>query len=185
MNRRASGSDEKVIYYLTQDEKLNWLMEHYGTDVIRIAYTYLKHKQLAEDVAQDVFLKCYQNLDTFRMQSSYKTWIIRITVNRCKDVLKSWCYKNLILTECFPISKLLSFQKNVHHLDDDDEFISKNIMELPIKVREVIILYYYEECKIEEIANLLQINSNTVKTRLHRGRLKLKKELVGGLTISE
>lgn len=61
----------------SQEEKLKWLMNTYGNDVMRLAFTYLKQKELAEDVAQDVFVKCYEKMDSFRNDSSYKTWLIR------------------------------------------------------------------------------------------------------------
>nr|WP_326569837.1 sigma-70 family RNA polymerase sigma factor [Bacillus niameyensis] len=96
---------------LSQEDKLKWLMQAYGNDVIRVAFTYLKQKSLAEDVAQDVFIKCYEKMDTFRNESSYKTWVMKITVNRCKDVLKSWPFKNLLFTNRF----------NHKHLDSSME----------------------------------------------------------------
>lgn len=160
---------------LNREEKLKWLMNTYGNDVIRIAFTYLKQKELAEDVAQDVFIKCYEKMDSFRNDSSYKTWLIRITVNRCKDVLKSWHYKNLFFTDFFKHNHQ-TVSANDHH---EDELISLHVLKLPIKQREVIILFYYQNLSIEEISDLLEINANTVKTRLHRGRQKLKESLEG------
>ncbi|WP_257988185.1 sigma-70 family RNA polymerase sigma factor [Bacillus sp. V33-4] len=74
---------------LSREDRLVWLMEEYGKSVVRLAYTYVRQKQLAEDIAQEVFIKCYKNLNMFRNESSYKTWIYRITVNKCKDVMKS------------------------------------------------------------------------------------------------
>ena len=160
---------------LNREEKLKWLMNTFGNDIIRIAFTYLKQKELAEDVAQDVFIKCYEKMDSFRNDSSYKTWLIRITVNRCKDVLKSWHYKNLFLTGFFK-NNHQTVSTIDHH---EDELISLHVLKLPIKHREVIILFYYQDLSIEEISDLLEINSNTVKTRLHRGRQKLKESLEG------
>lgn len=163
---------------LNREETLKWLMQTYGNDVVRIAFTYLKQKELAEDVAQDVFIKCYEKLDTFRNESSYKTWLIRITVNRCKDVLKSWQYKNLFITDFFKPNQQSIVDAN-HQVNQENELISKQVIKLPVIYREVIILFYYQDLSIEEISELLKINSNTVKTRLHRGRQKLKESLEG------
>lgn len=173
------GKKSESLYHLNREEKLKWLMKAYGNDVIRIAYTYLKQKQLAEDVAQDVFIKCYEKMDTFRNESSYKTWLIRITVNRCKDVLKSWSFKNLYLTDFFKPKQNYSSPENSFLGEEENEVISKQVIELPVKLREVIILFYYQEFSIEEIADLLIIKPNTVKTRLHRGRIKLKESIEG------
>lgn len=173
---------EEISHHLNREEKLKWLMKEYGNDVIRMAYIYMKNKQSAEDIAQDVFLKCYEKMDTFRNESSYKTWILRITVNRCKDVLKSWSYKNLYITD---LVKLNHSQKEYEpSVEDENELISKQVIALPIKLREVIILFYYQEFSIEEISEMLNTNPNTIKTRLHRARLKLKKTFEGGLELN-
>jgi RNA polymerase sigma factor (sigma-70 family) len=177
-------SKSEPLNHWNREEKLKWLMNAYGNDVIRIAYTYLKQKQLAEDVAQDVFIKCYEKMDTFRNESSYKTWLIRITVNRCKDVLKSWSFKNLYLTDFFKSKQTYYSQEKQLFSGEENELISKQVIDLPVKLREVIILFYYQEFSIEEISNLLKINPNTVKTRLHRGRIKLKESFEGAWAIS-
>jgi RNA polymerase sigma factor (sigma-70 family) len=164
---------------LNREEKVKWLMKTYGNDVVRIAYTYLKQKEMAEDVAQEVFIKCYEKMDTFRNESSYKTWLIRITVNRCKDVLKSWSYKNLLITDFFKSNQAFTSPGYEIFGNEENEFISKQVVKLPVKLREVIILFYYQGFSVEEISEMLKINSNTVKTRLHRGRLKLKESFEG------
>jgi RNA polymerase sigma-70 factor (ECF subfamily) len=180
----VDDSKSEPINKLNREEKLKWLMEAYGNDVIRIAYTYLKQKQLAEDVAQDVFIKCYEKMDTFRNESSYKTWIIRITVNRCKDVLKSWSFKNLYFTDFFRPKQANISLENQFLGGEENELISKQVIELPVKLREVIILFYYQGFLIEEISDMLKINPNTVKTRLHRGRQKLKESYEGVWALS-
>ncbi|MCJ8008693.1 sigma-70 family RNA polymerase sigma factor [Lederbergia wuyishanensis] len=183
MIEEVNNSEIEPPYYLNRNEKLKWLMRTYGNDVIRVAYTYLKQKQLAEDVAQDVFIKCYEKMDTFRNDSSYKTWIIKITVNRCKDILKSWSYKNLLITNYFENKKVVPSSQLQR--DEESQVLSQQLMELPVKLREVIILYYYQEFTIEEISVLLNAKPNTIKTRLHRARLHLKKLLEGASSINE
>lgn len=78
----------EVSSELSREERLEWLMNEYGENVARLAFTYTKQKQLAEDIAQEVFIKCYEHLDNFRNESSYKTWLYHITVNLCKDKLR-------------------------------------------------------------------------------------------------
>ncbi|WP_142383392.1 sigma-70 family RNA polymerase sigma factor [Bacillus sp. V3-13] len=167
---------------LSREERLVWLMEEYGKSVVRLAYTYVRQKQLAEDIAQEVFIKCYKNMDMFRRESSYKTWIYRITVNKCKDVMKSWAYKNVLFTNIFSPKWNRSEESTESRIliNEESLFISEMVVSLPIILREVIILHYYEELQINEIADLLELNQNTVKSRLHRARLKLKKMLDGG-----
>jgi RNA polymerase sigma factor (sigma-70 family) len=183
MKDMVDDSRVESANYLNREETLKWLMKAYGNDVIRIAFTYLNQKELAEDVAQDVFIKCYEKIDTFRNESSYKTWLVRITVNRCKDVLKSWSFKNLFITDIFKPNQAVSSPEHQIIGNEENELISKQVIQLPVKLREVIILFYYQEFSIEEISELLRINPNTVKTRLHRGRQKLKESFEGAWAI--
>ncbi|HBT63034.1 MAG TPA: hypothetical protein DEB10_00025 [Ruminococcaceae bacterium] len=74
---------------------LSALIDEYGSSVLNTAYLYLNDKQLAEDVFQEVFLKAYLKMDTFEFRSSVKTWLIRITINQCKDAIKS-AYKRKV-----------------------------------------------------------------------------------------
>lgn len=104
-------------------------------------------------------------------------------MNRCKDVLKSWSFKNLYITDFFRSKQAYSTIEQQYFSNEEDELISKQVLALPVKLREVIILYYYQEFSIDEISDLLGINPNTVKTRLHRGRLKLK-ELLGAWSVN-
>ena len=172
----------ETIEYMDNDTKINWLMDNYGQQVIALAYTYVKQKEVAEDIAQEVFIKCYERLDTFRNESSYKTWIYRITINKCKDVLRSWSFKHLIFTDFIFYKK--DNPKNSPELKsiekEENELLSESVMSLPIKLREVIILFYYEDLSIEEISNLIECNENTIKTRLHRARIQLRKTHNGG-----
>ncbi|MGD6804424.1 sigma-70 family RNA polymerase sigma factor [Rossellomorea vietnamensis] len=166
---------------MNREEIVEWLMNEYGRKVVRLAYTYLKQEQLAEDIAQEVFIKCFQKLDTFRHESSYQTWIYSITVNLCKDRLKSWSFKNLITSNFFSLKSVTheTPEKDVINLEAKRE-LSECVLGLPVKYREIIILFYYEELSYKEISELLGISSQTIKTRLHRARNLLKKQLKGG-----
>ncbi|MBH0171537.1 sigma-70 family RNA polymerase sigma factor [Fictibacillus sp. 18YEL24] len=104
---------------LSRDELLIWLMDEYGKRLVRLAFMYVKNEQLAEDIVQDVFEKCYKNLDRFQKKSSYKTWLYQITVNSCKDKLKSWSYRNMIFMDFFSFqaeSKERSLEEKVKTL---------------------------------------------------------------------
>ena len=184
MIERVDDSHSELLTDMNREEKLKWLMKTYGNDVVRIAFSYLKQKQLAEDVAQEVFIKCYEKMDTFRNDSSYKTWLIRITVNRCKDVMKSRYFKNLFMMD-YSISNYANSSLQLHDVEKEDSGISQSIVKLPIKLREVIILFYYQDLTIDEISSLLKVKPNTVKTRLHRARIKLKESFEGGGVINE
>ncbi|QOR68094.1 sigma-70 family RNA polymerase sigma factor [Cytobacillus suaedae] len=167
------------VNHLSKEAKLEWLMEEYGDMVMRLAYTYVKQKQLAEDISQEVFISCYKNLDGFQHKSSYKTWVYRITVNKCKDAIGSWSSRNIhykdILSSIFT-SGTKSTEDSLIEFEENEEVFHR-VLELPVNYREVIILYYYEELTIEEISVLLRIKINTVKSRLHRARAALKSSI--------
>ncbi|WP_077618219.1 sigma-70 family RNA polymerase sigma factor [Bacillus sinesaloumensis] len=159
-----------------KDYILEKMMIEYGDELVRLAFSYVKDAELAKDMVQNTFIKCYKNLDTFRYDAQIKTWLYRITINECKDYLRSWNYK-MVQVRSFinetTRSILPSTEKSVLTKHDNEEMI-ENIFSLPKIYREVIYLYYYESLSTEEIANVLDISVNTVKTRLRRARQKLK-----------
>lgn len=169
------------VEHLNKEETIEMLMNQYGKSVVRLAFTFVKKEPLAEDIAQEVFIKCYQKLNDFRYESSYKTWIYRITVNLCKDRLRSWSFRNIFLTELFSKNKIDYTTPETELLNVEMKSdLSTKVLSLPIKYREVIILYYYEELSYSQISDLLNISIQTIKSRLQRGRLLLKKMMVEG-----
>ncbi|WP_248251946.1 sigma-70 family RNA polymerase sigma factor [Fictibacillus marinisediminis] len=84
---------------VTKEELMEQIMKDYGKDVLYLCYTYVKEWNLAEDLAQDVFVKIYSKADTFRGEAKRKTWIYKIAVNHCKDYIKSAHYRYSVVTE--------------------------------------------------------------------------------------
>jgi RNA polymerase sigma-70 factor, ECF subfamily len=162
----------------SNDDLIIHLIETYWLSVKKLAFTYVRDWSIAEDVTQDVFIKCHKNLDNFRKQSSYKTWLFSITINKSKDTLKSNWFKTLFLFDDVK-DKVNKKEKSAEYTflkRAEEERLSKLVLTLPLKYREVIILFYYEGLNHEEIHYLLGININTLKTRLKRGKALLKKE---------
>lgn len=152
------------------------LMLDYGTELTSLAFSYVKDVAQAKDIVQNVFILCYQHLHQFKGDSSIKTWLYRITINQCKDYLKSSYFRRMfsfekmekeIRSEGNPEADLLS--------KDRKSQVEKIVLSLRPKYKEVIFLYYYKDFSIDEIASILKIPANTVKTRLKRGRGYLKK----------
>ncbi len=158
------------------------LMRQYGNDVLRTAFMYVKDSHLAEDIFQDVFIKVNKNLSTFQGNSSIKTWIIRITINTCKDYLKSaWNQKVVPMTE---------YEENTIHTDEDytaveqqdqNQMIRETVLKLPDKYKDIILCVYFQDMTINEAANILKIAEGTAKSRLSRAKEKLKNCLEGRL----
>ncbi len=151
-------------------------MIEYGNELVRLAFSYVKDTEIAKDMVQNTFIKCYKNLETFRFDSQVKTWLYRITINECKDYLKSWNYK-MVQVRSFinetTRSILPSTERTVMDKYNTQE-MKESIFSLPKVYREVIYLYYYDSLTTDEIANVLDIPVNTVKTRLRRAKQRLE-----------
>jgi len=155
---------------------LEKLMIDYGNELVRLAFSYVKDAEIAKDMVQNTFIKCYKSLDSFRFDAQIKTWLYRITINECKDYLKSWNYK-MVHVKSFinetAKSILPSTEKTVLDKYNNEE-IKDKIFSLPKVYREVVYLYYYDSLTTEEIANVLDVSVNTVKTRLRRAKQRLE-----------
>lgn len=167
---------------LDKEEKdflLEKIMIEYGNELVRLAFTYVKDAGIAKDMVQNTFIKCYRNLGSFRFEAQIKTWLYRITINECKDYLKSWNYKKVQVKSFINESArsvLPSTEKTVIDKYNKEE-IKESIFLLPKLYREVIYLYYYESLKTEEIAKVLDVSVNTVKTRLRRAKQRLESKI--------
>lgn len=168
-------SYRNVIDLSDRDKAIDEIMKEYTKDVYLLAYSFVKDQGFAEDISQEVFIKCYNYMDSFRGDSSIKTWIYRITVNTAKDFLRKRNFNILKFPVMFfdRFSDNHSTEQKVFNSLEKEELLG-TVLSLPTKYREVIILFYFYDLKVEEIAQALQISVNTVKTRLSRGREKLK-----------
>ncbi|MEK3980847.1 sigma-70 family RNA polymerase sigma factor [Psychrobacillus sp. FSL K6-2836] len=157
---------------------LKELMFQYTEPLIRLAYYYVKDLQAAEDIVQEVFIKLFHNQYHYEERGELKAFLTTMTINKSKDYLKSWTYRKVQLQ-----NKLFSHasKRNLDELVKKDEqaIIGEAILELPLKQREVLIYFYFNEMTITEIAHILSIPEGTVKTRLRRGKELLRKQLKG------
>jgi len=150
------------------DDQIQTSLNTYSDMIVRIAYQNLKSMADAEDIAQEVFLKRMTASPAFENETHEKAWIIRVTVNLCKDFLKSSWFK-----------KTTALDENIPSPDENNEVLDA-VMHLPVKFRNVIYLHYYEDMTVAQIAGILQKKENTVSSWLHRARKLLKESLTGG-----
>ena len=136
--------------------------------VYRIALHWFGVPQDAEDAVQEVFLRLYTEKKPFDGPEHLRRWLIRVTVNVCKDTLKSPWQKRRVPMESIP--------EPVFEQPEQRE-LYREVLALPDKYRTVLGLYYYEELSTREIAALLNIRQTAVTTRLARGRELLKQRL--------
>ncbi|WP_439875256.1 sigma-70 family RNA polymerase sigma factor [Bacillus mycoides] len=162
-----------------KEDLIDEIMNKYGQEILKLVYSYVNNKEVAEDLTQDIFVKCYKSLHTYKGNSNLKTWLWRIAINHCKDYLKSWYNKKVIVTEgdfTYIGSQKESVEQTVIQNAEDSRLASA-VMNLPIKYREVIYLFYYEELSIKEIATVIEVKESTIKTRLKKAKELLKKGL--------
>ncbi len=160
---------------LNRDQRFESLVDRYQDPLLRMCCLYLCDKSLAEDAVQETFLKVYRSMDSFRGESSEKTWIMRIAMHVCYDINHSGWFR---FTNRRVTPEMFVDQVSVSP-DERDEELAVAVMKLPHRLREVILLYYYQGMKVNEIADALNISHSSVSERLARGREKLKKMLEG------
>ncbi len=156
------------------------LVRQFGTMVMRQAYFYLKDKQKAEDVCQEVFLRIYKKRPELPDEQSEKAYLLRVTINLCKDQLKSaWHRKVVPMAENFdaPSAGLTPEAESVQ--GEEKQLLYQAVMELPEIYKDVVLLFYYHDMQTADIAKVLKIPEVTVRTRLMRARGRLKETLKG------
>lgn len=159
------------------------IVHTYGDYIVRLCFTYTKDWQLAEDLTQETFLRFYAA--DFRNDADIKTYLYRIAVNRCKTYLVSWRYRQ---TQLLQLSQRLVAKDHVIQQVEQKElsaFLYEKIAALPVKYREIIVLYHYFELTTAQIAAILKLSENTVKTRLRRGRQELGTKIQKGELFDE
>jgi RNA polymerase sigma-70 factor (ECF subfamily) len=185
MELKSFNYEEAELNFEDKGELIEQLMNLYVEKVYLLAFSFVKDKGIAEDISQEVFFKCYKYIDNFRGESSLKSWIYRITVNTSMDFLRKKSPKPLFFEEgAFDNIKMGESTEAAFLKADRNEQLLQTVLLLPLKYREVILLHYFLDIPINEMADTLNMNSNTVKTRLKRGREILRKKLEKGLMYS-
>ncbi|WP_342535551.1 sigma-70 family RNA polymerase sigma factor [Lysinibacillus sp. FSL K6-1151] len=156
------------------DGILEEIIDEHAEHLLRLAYFYVKNRQTAEDIVQEVFIKFSQR--GYEERGQLRAYLSTLTINQSKDYLKSWHYRKLLFQEkLFPLQG--HKQRDELVAAEERSQIGAAILKLSLAYREPVILYYFEEMRIRDIAQLLGIAENTVKTRLKRAREALKPHL--------
>ena len=165
----VKGPDDRA------EERINRLIRDYERDLLRLCCVYLKDVSLAEDAVQETFIKAYKGLRAFRGDSGERTWLYRIAINVCKDMLRGGWFR-FVSREV----DLDALQIPAQGSDDARSELAQEIMRLPRKYREVILLYYYEDMTLAQIAKATGVSAMTVKRRVDKARGLLRSLLEGG-----
>lgn len=149
-------------------------LDLFGNDILRLAFSYLKRREDAEDIVQDVLVRFMQSAQIFEDEEAMKAWLLHVAANMCRDYLKSAAHKRVVSLsegyEALPAEEVMSEVENE---------VLQAVMSLPEKYRSVIHLYYYEEYATKEIAEVLGKKEATIRSLLKRGREKLENMMKG------
>ncbi len=155
------------------------IIDRYKDAIFRMVYMHIGDFHKAEDITQEIFIKIFKNLSKFRGDSSIFTWIYKITINTISTYAKR--------------SRTIADMLSVDYMEDlpDDDWDEEKLIEglqnssvisliqrLRDKYKEVLILYYYQDLKVEDICSIINEPQGTIKSKLHRGRNMLKDMLL-------
>ncbi len=154
------------------------VVRYYSPMIYRIALTKTKSSYDADDIFQEVFMKLCLNEKEFETEEHRKAWLIRVTINCCNSHFTAPWRKNIDSLEDATESQLRDETVEVCELEEGPDVYAQ-VLKLPQNMREVVLLYYYEEMSIREISQVLQTSEVNIKKRLSRARQKLKIELAG------
>ena len=158
-----------------QDPRQAWLNDaiaRWEKPLLRLCYAYLCDTAMAEDAVQETFLKAWRNYGRFRGEAEEKTWLTRIAINTCKDLLKSAWVRNTdrsIVPESLP--------EGSASFDAQDDTVTRAVLSLPRQLKEVTLLHWYQGMTLQEMSSVLRLPRSTINYRLKKAKAILRKEL--------
>lgn len=156
---------------MRSEEEVKRAVEQYADTVRRLCMIHLKNYADTEDIFQTVFLKYALCTATFESQEHERAWLIRVTINACKDLLKSFFRSRTVSIE--------EILEQPAAPSEEHREVLEAVLSLPVKYREVIYLHYYEGYTAPEIGRILKKNVNTVYSLMKRAREMLRDRLGG------
>jgi RNA polymerase sigma-70 factor (ECF subfamily) len=159
------------LIFENKEDFINKIRENYIKNVYNLAYSIVKDRWIAEDISQEVFFKCYKKIDGFRGDSSLKTWILSITINTSTDFIRKKVPLPLSISQGFmDIFNSIESAESAYFKLERNKQLLQNVILLPFKYQEAILLYYFFNIPINEMCQMLNVNKSTVKVRMKRGR---------------
>lgn len=152
-------------------ERITEIYDKYSKAVYRMAFAYCKNKADAEDIMQEVFIRRFSADIEFEDETKEKSWLMKVTVNKCRDMFRSLRYK-------YSLTSVPLDEANLVYETPEESEVYHAVMSLPAKYRTVIHLYYYEEYSVKEISSIIGDRESAIQTQLFRARKKLK-EILG------
>ena len=160
-----------------RERELTRLMAQYGDGVKRLCCVYLRELGTAEDAAQETFIKAYEHMNQLLSGeiANEKAWLMRIAVNCCRDMLRSSWMRHIDKRRSIEDLTLTSPSNH-----EENFALTQAVMTLPVKLREIVLLYYYQDLNLRTCAQTLDISAATATRRLQQAQKKLRAELERG-----
>ena len=160
---------------MEQDQRREWLNQaitRWEKQILHLCFAYLGDTALAEDAVQETFFKAWKHYGDFRGEAGEKTWLMRIAMNTCRDLLKSSWTRNTdrsVTPDLLPEGSV--------PFEERDDTVTRAVMSLPPKLREATLLRWYQGLSLEEMTRVLRLPRSTVNYRLKKAKTMLKGEL--------
>ncbi len=176
------SDDALIVMFQSGDQTVfRYLVERYQEKIRNLVYSIFSEQEIVDDLAQEIFIKVFEALPKFRFESSFYTWLYRITVNKCRDEMRKRKVKRFFTFHHVEQTSKIAIE-NLKPVTFDDEniheVIEESLNKLPDKYRLPIILKDVDGMSYDEIAEILKCEVGTVKSRLSRGRTMLKEILM-------
>ncbi|NBI29969.1 RNA polymerase sigma factor [Chengkuizengella marina] len=175
-------TDEQLIKQIQmgKNEAYRLLVERHKNYIFTLIFQMIGHRETAEDLSQEVFIKLFRTLSSFQGNSKFKTWLYRLTVNLVIDHRRSQKRKSVVAWVDEIKDKLFTDSNEEPEtrtiIKEKQEMVYQLINELPDKYRIIIYLYHLKEFSCSEIAEIMQLPLKTVETRLYRGKKRLRQK---------
>ena len=175
MAARNPDPDVELIerYFAGDTSAFDEIMIRYERQIYRVCYRFVEHREDAMDLAQDVFVKAFEHLPTFRRESTLKTWLYRIAINHCLNHVKKHSQEFVQVTE-FTSSTKSSAQAELEHQEQRQRF-RRLVKRLPPKQKAILELRVNEQLSYEEIAKISGRSVSTIKASVFFALEKLRK----------
>ena len=160
---------------MDQDQRREWLNDavtRWEKQILHLCFAYLGDTALAEDAVQETFFKAWKHYGDFRGEAGEKTWLMRIAMNTCRDLLKSSWTRNTdrsVTPDLLPEGSV--------PFEERDDTVTRAVMSLPPKLREATLLRWYQGLSLEEMTRVLHLPRSTVNYRLKKAKTMLKGKL--------
>ena len=152
--------------------ELERLMEQYGSSLLRMCALYLKDADLAQDAVQETFIRAYRHIEDYRGESSERTWLMAIAINVSRDMLRTAWFRHQSRS-----TDIDTLPEKPAEFEFPDNTVLTEVMHLPAKYREVVLLRYYEGLKLKEVASALGLSDGRVRSRMNKANELLRDRL--------